>query len=214
MRHLHTKRWYFCPACCTVCNNLTLLSLFSLSQSVWHRFPIFPPSIVTLLCCFLHCPHGGASHHFFPFCFVLFVLTSHHRSFFYSLSVLPPFSCIICFSLSVMAYQDGFYGAADLYVSTPASPPLPPSSPTFPLPLVALWVFKCEMARIKPVETCTFECFDILLKLKRGLWLKSKFAQSHIQRASVRLAVQHNTAKPCTHSWVDSSRVCLCAFVS
>lgn len=161
------------------------------------------------------------AHHtiFFPFCFILFVLTSHHRSFFYSLSVLPPFSCIICFSLSVMAYQDGFYGAADLYVSTPASPPLPPSSPTFPLPLVALWVFKCEMARIKPVETCTFECFDsspldILLKLKRGLWLKSKFAQSHIQRASVRLAVQHNTAKPCTHSWVDSSRVCLCAFVS
>lgn len=49
MRHLHTKRWYFCPACCTVCNNLTLLSLFSLSQSVWHRFPIFSPSIVTCL---------------------------------------------------------------------------------------------------------------------------------------------------------------------
>lgn len=41
-----------------------------------------------------------------------------------------------------MAYQDGFYGAADLYVSTPASPPLPPSSPTFPLPLVALLGFQ------------------------------------------------------------------------
>lgn len=92
---MHTKRWYFCPACCTVCNNLTLLSLLSLTICL-ASFSHLSPSIVTLVCCFLQCPHGGASHHFFFVC-LFFYFISHYRSFFYSLPFLPC-SCIICFS--------------------------------------------------------------------------------------------------------------------
>lgn len=67
--------------------------------------------------------------HYTIFCFVW---TLHHRS-----SVLSPFPFLsLSLSLSVMAYQDGFYSAADLYVSIPLSSLLPHSSPTFPPPLL------------------------------------------------------------------------------
>lgn len=132
--------------------------LFSLSQS-GTVFPPLSPSIVTLFFnFFLQCPHGGASH---PFCFSTF----HHRSsvpssspFF--LSFLSRLSLSVSLSLSVMAYQDGFYGAADLYVSIALSPLLPRCSPTFSSSCSL--VFKCETAWAKPRETCTFGCFHSL----------------------------------------------------
>lgn len=166
----------FCPACCTVCNNLTLsfsFLSFTICSAPSSHLPLSfspflslsLPQIVTLVCCFLQCPHGGASHHFF----VLFGLSTTAPP---PLSFLPSFlsfsfppSSLVSLSLSVMAYQDGFYGAADLYVSIPLSLLYClTSSPTFPRPLppflASLWVFsKCEATKTKPVETCTSGCF-------------------------------------------------------
>lgn len=123
------KEVVFCLACCTVCNNLTLFSLLSFT-TIWHSPPppphLFCP-LVAFLCCSAQRPHGGASH---LFCFAFLPLTFHHRS-----SVLSPFLPLLSVSLSVMAYQDGFYGAADLYVSISISPLycLTPVSPLLPV---------------------------------------------------------------------------------
>lgn len=86
----------FYLACCTVCNNLTLLSLLSVTH---HLF-----GTVFLLLFVVFCNGHTVAHHTLLFSFF------HHHS-----SVLP-FSSL-SLSLSVMAYQDGFYSAADLYVS-------------------------------------------------------------------------------------------------
>lgn len=128
--------------------------LFSLSQSVLHRF-------LTSLSLNRHsCLSFSAMPTWWRITpsFCLFVC-------FY---ILPPLLCtpfffffssfLVSLSLSVMAYQDGFYGAADLYVSIRLSPLLPHSSLCFPPS--CLWDFKCETARTKPIETCTFGCFD------------------------------------------------------
>lgn len=129
------KEVVFCLACCTVCNNLTLFSLLSFT-TIWHSPPP-PTSFFVLSSLFLSCsaqrPHGGASH---LFCFVFSSVswTFHHRS-----SVLSPFLPPLSVSLSVMAYQDGFYGAADLYVSIYISP-LYCLTPVFPLLLVGFQV--------------------------------------------------------------------------
>lgn len=121
----------FCFACCTVCNNLTLFS-FSLSHSVRHFFSHSSPSIIT--------------HLLFP---AIPTWWRNTPSFWFDSP--PPLLCLLfLFSslllsrfslpLSVMAYQDGFYGAADLYVSIPLSSLLPRSWSTFSPG--CLWVFQ------------------------------------------------------------------------
>lgn len=149
--HLYTKRWYFVlhVARCVI---ISPFFLFSLSQSVWH--------------CFSHLSLPQSSPSFVVPCNAHMV--AHHTISFVDFSAIDPLSSLFFFfsfpfsslSLSVMAYQDGFYGAADLYVSITLSPLLPHSSPTFSPS--CLWVFKCEMAKTKPVETCTFGCFFYL----------------------------------------------------
>lgn len=148
--HLYTKRWYFVlhVARCVI---ISPFFLFSLSQSVWHRFLTSLPQSSLLFVVFCNA-HMVAHHTIFLFVFFSDFLPPllYTLSFSFLLSSL---------SLSVMAYQDGFYGAADLYVSIPLSPLRPHSSPTFSPS--CLWVFKCEMALIKPIETCTFGCFEL-----------------------------------------------------
>ena len=95
----YTARWYFCLACCTVCNNLTPLSLLSFticSAPFSHLSLSLSPSIATLVCCFLQCPHGGASHHYF----FLLISTFHHHSSIFSPS-LSFFSFLSRLSLSL-----------------------------------------------------------------------------------------------------------------
>lgn len=74
-------------------------------------------------------------------------------------SLLPPLflSLPFCLYTSVMAYQDGFYGAADLYVSMRLTPPLShPSAVSFHA--VACGFFpKCETAKTKPIESGYFQ---------------------------------------------------------
>lgn len=130
--HFYTKRWYFVlhVARCVI---ISPFFLFSLSQSVWHHFlaSLLPsPSLLFVVFCNAH-------------------MVAHHTIFFVCLffDIPPPLLCPLSFSsflsflvsLSVMAYQDGFYGAADLYVSIPLSPLLPHRSPTFSSS--CLWVF-------------------------------------------------------------------------
>lgn len=139
-----------------------------------------------------------------------------------------------------MAYQDGFYSAADLYVSIPLSPLLPHSSPTFSPS--CLWVFKCDMARTKPIEMCTFRCFDStvilcfpdFLILNYFIYIVFTYNYIYIQLITFvviycthmkcsfnnaykfknRSTLQHTHFHQSVHSRVDFSRVCLCAFVS
>ncbi len=140
----------FCLACCTECNNLTLLSLLSFTIFLAPFLTSLPP--LSLLFVLLCNAHMVAHHTIFLF---RFPSTFHHSSLCPCLSSFP-FSSPS--SLSVMAYQDGFYGAADLYVSIPRSPLLRHSSPTFSPS--CLWVVKCETAKTKPIEMCTFGCLN------------------------------------------------------
>lgn len=114
------KEVVFYLACCTVCNNITLFSLFSFTICL-ALFSTTPFPLLSLLFVVLCNGHTVAHHTNFLFFFILF-LTFHHRS-----SVLSPFLPFLSVSLSVMAYQDGFYGAADLYVSIYISTLLPHS---------------------------------------------------------------------------------------
>lgn len=140
------KRWYFVlhVARCVI---ISPSFLFSLSQPVWHFFPHIFFSIVALICCFTQRPHGGASHLFFFFCFISLIF--HHRS-----SVLSPFLPLLSVSLSVMAYQDGFYGAADLYVSIYISTLLPHSC----FPPVACGFSSVKWQRTNPQRCLLFKC--------------------------------------------------------
>lgn len=152
------KEVVFCPACCTVCNNLTLLFLLSFTicsalfpLSLNHHSSVYSPQW----------PHGGASHR------PCSVSTLHHHS-----SVLPPLALLLLLflsslsfclslslSLSVMAYQDGFYGAADLYVSIPLSSPLSHSSPMFST-LLPVGFSSVKRQRPNPLESRILGCFD------------------------------------------------------
>lgn len=102
------KEVVFFLACCTVCNILTLLSLFSFTICLAPFSHLFLQSSL-----FSFCNAHMVAHHTFFFVFVW----SFPPSFLWIL--FSPFSFLM--SLSVMAYQDGFYGAADLYVSMPLS---------------------------------------------------------------------------------------------
>lgn len=127
---------------------ISLSFLFYLSQSVWHFFPHIFSSIVTLFVV-LCCGHTVA-HHIYFFCLFRFVPFTFH----YHYSVLCPFLPLLSVSLSVMAYQDGFYGAADLYVSIYLN-----STASLLFSPCCLWVFKCKMAKNKPIEMFTFQVF-------------------------------------------------------
>lgn len=142
------KEVVFCLACCTVCNNLTLLSLLS--------FTI----------CLALFSHLSLSLSQLSLLFVIFCnahMVAHHTILWFCFDSTPPllstssFSCLLSLSLSrspslylsVMAYQDGFYGAADLYVSIPLSFLLPHCSPTFP-PTVACGFSSVKRQRPNP----------------------------------------------------------------
>lgn len=141
--HFWYKEVVFCLACCTVCNNLTLFSLLSFTICL-APFSHLSPSTVTFVFCNAH-------------------MVAHHTIYFV-LDIPPPLLCVLSspflsllslLSLSVMAYQDGFYSAADLYVS------IPPLSSTFsllPTFLLCLSAFKCDTAWNKPIELCTYGC--------------------------------------------------------
>lgn len=104
--------------------------LFSLSLTFFlapfsHLTPPFPSNSVY---CFRLCPHGGAPHHFilFYFIYILFYSPPHFVCLCPSATapLCPlafPSPAVACLPLSVMAYQEGFYSAADLYVSMPVS---------------------------------------------------------------------------------------------
>lgn len=141
------KEVVFCLACCTVCNNLTLFSLLSFTICL----ALFSPHLF-LYCCSYLLFYATATRWritplFLLFCFVS--LTFHHCS-----SLLSPFLPLLSVSLSVMAYQDGFYGAADLYVSIYLY-----STASLLFSPCCLWVFKYEMAKNKPIEMFTFQMF-------------------------------------------------------
>lgn len=146
----------FCLACCTVCVIISPFSFFSLSQSARHSF--LSPSIITLPCFF---PATATRWRITPplFCFnspppLLSAPSSRSPP-------PPPLSVFLSLflSLSVMAYQDGFYGAADLYVSIPLSSPLSHSSPMFST-LLPVGFSSVKRQRPNPLESCILGYFD------------------------------------------------------
>lgn len=127
--------------------------LFSLSQS-GTIFPPLSPSIVTLVYLFIFYNAHMVAHHT-----IFFSSIFHHHS-----SVPSPLpsvllSSLVSLSLSVMAYQDGFYGAADLYVSIPLSSTA--SLLTYIFFLLPVWFSSVKQFGPNP-ETCTFGCFNFL----------------------------------------------------
>lgn len=145
----------FCLACCTVCVIISPFSFFSLSQSARHSF--LSPSIITLPCFF---PATATRWRITP---PLFCFNSPPPLLCAPSSRSPPPTPLSVFlslflSLSVMAYQDGFYGAADLYVSIPLSSPLSHSSPMFST-LLPVGFSSVKRQRPNPLESCIFGVF-------------------------------------------------------
>lgn len=135
-----------------VCNNLTLLFLLSFTICS----ALFPLSLNHHSSLFI--PRNGhtVAHHTTPVPFRLSTTTP-------LCSLLSLCSSPLCLSvslsLSVMAYQDGFYGAADLYVSIPLSSPLSHSSPMFST-LLPVGFSSVKWQRPNPLESCIFGYFD------------------------------------------------------
>lgn len=141
---LHTKRWYFIlhVARCVI---ISPSFLFSLSQSVWH---FFPPHL--FLCHSYLLFYATATRwRITPFLFLFF--------FYFP----PPLLCTVSFpSFSLCLSQcDGLSGwllrcswslCKYIYLYSTASLLFSPC---------CLWVFKCEMAKNKPIEMFTFQVF-------------------------------------------------------
>lgn len=137
-QYTNTKRWYFVlhAARCVIISPFFSLFSFTICTTPFSH-------LSQTSHCFLQRPHGGASQHFCSF--------GHSTTI--SLDSFPCSSL----ALSVMAYQDGFYSAADLYVSISLSP-----LHTLPyVSLLCLSVFKCEMAQGKPWEVCSVQFPDL-----------------------------------------------------
>lgn len=150
---MYTKRWYFVlhAARCAIISPVFLLSLsFTICLPLFSSPPPFPNCHPCLL--FSALPTWWRNH---PFLFSFFWHPSTAPVYFF-LS-FPPF--VVCLPLSVMAYQEGFYGAADLYVSMPESPPVPHLSPP-PPPTFTCGLSTVNAARIKPIEAWTVRHFD------------------------------------------------------
>lgn len=143
------KEVVFYLACCTVCNNITLFSLFSFTicLALFSTTP-FPLSLLFVVLCNGH----TVAHH------TIFIL-------FFFFDFPPPLLCTVSFpSFSLCLSQcDGLSGwllrcswslCKYIYLYSTASLLFSPC---------CLWAFKCEMAKNKPIEVFAFSTFRHLL---------------------------------------------------